>query len=164
MVSIDEITADINAALGDDDQSQEEQANTGIPKSVGQQRPLQSFVACYATSCRLSDNPNPDEAGANCEEIGMFHWKTMRCDGLVNAVAAIVGFEISEMESTKYRDNAEITQPAIDDIAPSVALNYPNTARHGSRFQSNLLCCGTRGASNKTLDFRPISRYCIIFG
>ena len=66
MVSIDEITEDINKALGEEDlpTPTTEREDTGIPKSVcSNGRPDRSFVALHVTSGRLSNAPDggPDD-------------------------------------------------------------------------------------------------------
>ena len=96
MVSIDEITEDINKALGEADlpTPTTERGDTGIPKSVcSNGRPDRSFVALHVTSGRLSDAPD----GGPEQTVEMFHWKTLRCIDMLTAVSAVIGFELSEM-------------------------------------------------------------------
>ena len=100
MVSIDEITEDINKALGEADlpTPTTERGDTGIPKSVPKSvcsngRPDRSFVALHVTSGRLSNTP---DGGAE-QTVEMFHWKTLRCGDMGTAMSAVIGFELSEM-------------------------------------------------------------------
>ena len=99
MVSIDEITADIDKILGETDppSAPEDDKDTGIPKSVcSDGRTERAYVACYATSGMLSGNPNvtPDN-----QRFEMFHWITLRCHNITAAMSAVIGFELSEIRS-----------------------------------------------------------------
>ena len=110
MVSIDEITEDINKVLGEADlpTPTTEDGDTRIPKSVcSDGRPEQSFVALYMTHGRLSGSPDggPDE-----QAFDMFHWKTLRCHDIISAMSAVIGFELAEMAfgSSDVSDHIDI--------------------------------------------------------
>ena len=96
MVSIDEITDNINKALGEDGAATPEgDENTHIPKSVcSDSRPDRTYVACYSTSGALSGNPNGSPGNQAFE---MFHWTALRCPDITVAISAVIGFELSEM-------------------------------------------------------------------
>ena len=117
MVSIDEITEDINKALGEEDlpTPTTEREDMGIPKSVcSNGRPDRSFVSLHVTSGRLSNIPNG--GGPDDQTVDIFHWKTLRSIDMITAMSAVIGFELSEMAL----GSSDISEPFdIDEIIRS---------------------------------------------
>lgn len=118
MVSIDDITRDIDQALGDNGESPDIESAVGdmlnIPKASqsAERPPMRIFVACYTTSGMIVD---PEDPTATPQRIEMFHHKAFQAPSLIAAASAIIGFELSEMREYRQGEPALDVNDAIND-------------------------------------------------